>query len=96
MKWWTVRPTADNFDFGEGDQIVRFAQVHRMKVRGHCLVWDHNNPKWLAEGHFSPAQLSRLLHEHITTEMKHYAKQVFAWDVVNEALDENGTLKDSI
>jgi endo-1,4-beta-xylanase len=96
MKWWTARPTADNFDFAEGDQIVRFAQVHEMKVRGHCLVWDHNNPKWLAEGHFSPTQLSRLLHEHITMEMKHYAGQVFAWDVVNEALDENGKPKDSI
>lgn len=96
MKWWTVRPTADNFDFAEGDEIVHFAQVHEMKVRGHCLVWDHNNPKWLADGHFSPAQLSRLLHEHITTEMKHYAGQVFAWDVVNEALDESGKNKDSI
>src|SRR5215831_9334515 len=72
MKWWTVRPTSDNFDFAEGDEVVRFAQVHEMKVRGHCLVWDHNNPKWLAEGQFSPAQLSRLLHEHITAEMKHY------------------------
>ncbi|HKU24582.1 MAG TPA: endo-1,4-beta-xylanase, partial [Candidatus Sulfotelmatobacter sp.] len=40
-------------------------------------------------------QLSRLLHEHIATEMQHYAGQVFAWDVVNEAFDENGKLKNS-
>ena len=96
MKWWTIRPTADNFDFDEADEIVRFAQVHEMKVRGHCLVWDHNNPKWLVDGHFTPAQLSRILHEHITKEMTHYAGQVFAWDVVNEAPDENGKPKDSI
>jgi len=95
MKWWTVRHTAGAFDFREGDEVVRFAQAHRMKVRGHCLVWDHNNPDWLAQGHFTPAQLSRLLQEHITTVMKHYAGQVFAWDVVNEALDENGRVKDS-
>ena len=95
-KWWTVRPTADNFDFAEADEIVRFAQVHEVKVRGHCLVWDHNNPKWLADGQFGPVQLSRLLHEHIRTEMKHYAGRVFAWDVVNEALDESGQPKDSI
>jgi endo-1,4-beta-xylanase len=95
MKWWTVRPTADGFDFKQGDEIVRFAEAHGMKVRGHCLVWDHNNPKWLAEGHFSPAQLSRLLQEHITTVMKHYSGQVFAWDVVNEALDDKGMPKDS-
>jgi endo-1,4-beta-xylanase len=95
MKWWTVRHTQDAFDFRAGDEIVRFAQAHGMKVRGHCLVWDHNNPEWLTEGHFTRDQLSRLLHEHISTVMKHYAGQVFAWDVVNEALDENGRFKDS-
>ena len=40
------------------------------------------------------AQLSLLLQEHIATVMKHYSGQVFAWDVVNEALDENGRFKD--
>jgi endo-1,4-beta-xylanase len=94
MKWWMLRPTP-SFDFSKADAIVRFAQAYGMKVRGHCLVWDHNNPQWLADGRFTPTQLSRLLQEHITTVMKHYAGQVFAWDVVNEALDENGRLKDS-
>src|SRR5271169_1063047 len=40
MKWWKVRTSEGTYDFGEGDQIVRFAQAHGMKVRGHCLVWD--------------------------------------------------------
>jgi len=96
MKWWVVRPNAESFDFREGDQVVRFAQAHRMKVRGHCLLWDHDNPQWLTQSQFTPAQLSRFLQEHITTVMKHYAGQVFAWDVVNEALNENGRLKDSV
>ncbi len=96
MKWWVVRRNAGTFDFRGGDEVVRFAQAHGMKVRGHCLVWDHDNPQWLAEGNFTSAQLSHLLQEHITTVMKHYAGQVFAWDVVNEALDENGQVKDSL
>ena len=96
MKWWTVRPTRDRFDFVQGDEVVRFAEAHGMKVRGHCLVWDHSNPTWLAEGRFTPAQLAHFLKEHITTEMKHYAGRVFAWDVVNEALDETGNPKESI
>ncbi|HET6176632.1 MAG TPA: endo-1,4-beta-xylanase [Candidatus Sulfotelmatobacter sp.] len=95
MKWWVVRREAGAFDFRAGDEVVRYAQAHGMKVRGHCLVWDHNNPDWLVQGHFSPSQMSQLLKEHITTEMKHYAGPVFAWDVVNEALDEKGQLKDS-
>jgi endo-1,4-beta-xylanase len=95
MKWWTVRQSAGTFDFREGDEVVRFAQAHNMKARGHCLVWDHDNPEWLAQGHFTPVQLSAMLQQHITTVMKHYAGQVFAWDVVNEALDESGRPKDS-
>lgn len=95
MKWWVVRRNEDAFDFREADEVVQFARAHGMKVRGHCLVWDHDNPKWLAAGTFNSAELSRLLQEHISTVMKHYAGQVFAWDVVNEALDEKGQFKDS-
>jgi endo-1,4-beta-xylanase len=96
MKWWVVRRSADAFDFQQGDELVRFAQAHQMKVRGHCLVWGRDNPHWLTEGHFTPAHLSKLLQEHVTTEVKHYAGEVFAWDVVNEALDENGNVRDSL
>jgi endo-1,4-beta-xylanase len=95
MKWWVIRRD-QGFDFRQGDEVVNFAQAHGMKVRGHCLVWDHDNPKWLTEGRFTPSQLSELLHEHITTEVQHYAGQVFAWDVVNEALNEKGEVKDSL
>lgn len=95
MKWWVVRRNANEFDFRQGDEIVVFAEAHRMKVRGHCLVWDHNNPEWLAQGHFRPDQMSQLLQQHITRVMQHYAAQVFAWDVVNEALEEDGRFKDS-
>jgi endo-1,4-beta-xylanase len=66
-----------------------------MKIRGHCLVWDHDNPEWLAQRKLAPAQLSELLQQHITRVMQHYAGQVFAWDVVNEALDQMGRFKDS-
>jgi endo-1,4-beta-xylanase len=95
MKWWVVRRDPDSFDFRQGDEVVRFAQTHEMKVRGHCLVWGRSNPDWLMQGHFTPEQLSQLLQEHIEKVMKHYAGQVFAWDVLNEALDENGKVRDS-
>jgi endo-1,4-beta-xylanase len=96
MKWIVVRPDGEAFNFREGDEVVRFAEAHGMKVRGHCLVWDHSNPEWLTSGHFSPQQLSHLLQEHITAEMKHYAGKVFAWDVVNEALDDDGKIRNSL
>jgi endo-1,4-beta-xylanase len=96
MKWWVLRPDAATFDFRQGDEIVRYAHAHDMSVRGHCLVWGRDNPEWLEKGRFMPAQLSRLLHQHINRVMKHYAGHVSAWDVVNEALDENGNVRSSI
>jgi endo-1,4-beta-xylanase len=96
MKWWVLRPDAATYDFRQGDEVVRFAQAHQMKVRGHCLVWGRYNPDWLTQGHFTDHDLARLLREHIAHVMSHYQGQVFAWDVVNEALDENGEVRDSL
>ncbi len=95
MKWHVIRRNRDSFDFHEADQIVHFAEAHIMKVRGHCLAWDHDNPAWLVQDNHTPAELSHLLREHISTVVTHFAGKVFAWDVVNEALDENGHFKDS-
>src|SRR5882724_118814 len=96
MKWGAIRPDQETFNFKSGDQVVAFAQAHRMKVRGHCLVWQKYNPAWLMNGHFPSKQLSDLLREHISTVMKHYAGKVFAWDVVNEAFDASGGFEKSI
>jgi endo-1,4-beta-xylanase len=96
LKWSVLRRNAHRFDFHDGDEVVRFASAHGMRVRGHCLVWDHDHPQWLKQGDFSPEQLSRLLQDYISTVMKHYAGRVFAWDVINEALDETGRVRDSI
>jgi len=96
MKWGAIRPMQDKFNFAPGDEVVAFAQAHKMKVRGHCLLWSEHNPAWLSKGSFTPEQLSKLLREHITTVMKHYSGRVFAWDVVNEAFLANGNIEPSI
>jgi endo-1,4-beta-xylanase len=96
MKWGAIRPEQDKFNFGPGDEVVAFARAHKMKVRGHCLLWSKYNPAWLSKGSFTPEQLSKLLREHITTVMKHYSGQVFAWDVVNESFLANGDVEPSI
>src|SRR5882724_7569922 len=96
MKWGAIRPAQDKFNFGLGDEVVAFAKAHKMKVRGHCLLWSEHNPAWLSKGSFTPEQLSKLLREHITTVMKHYAGRVFAWDVVNEAFLADGKVEPSI
>jgi endo-1,4-beta-xylanase len=96
MKWAAIRPDERTFDFTDADRLVGFAQAHGMKVRGHNLMWGTHNPPWLTEGQFTSEQLYELLHEHIHRVVTHYSGRVFAWDVVNEAFDENGRLRGSI
>src|SRR5271157_3170975 len=88
LKWEVVHPAPQDFDFSQADQIVEFATRHGMRVRGHTLVWHHQNPKWLAEGKFTSGELAQILEQHIKTVAGHYRGKIFAWDVVNEAFDE--------
>jgi endo-1,4-beta-xylanase len=95
MKWWVVRPDRATFDFRQADRIVDFAQAHGMKVRGHTLVWGRSNPSWVAEYH-DPPDLHALLQDHIRRVAGHFRGKVFAWDVVNEAFDEKGSVRSTI
>jgi endo-1,4-beta-xylanase len=88
MKWETIHPTPEAFDFSPGDRLVEFAISHQMKVRGHTLTWHQQNPAWLTDEKWTPEQLARILEQHIKTVVGHYRGRVFAWDVVNEAFDE--------
>ena len=96
MKWEVVHPEAHRFDFGPGDRIVSFAEAHAMKVRGHTLVWHKQLPPWLSDKGHAATDLFELLHEHIRQVVTHYRGRVFAWDVANEAFDENGRLRSTL
>jgi endo-1,4-beta-xylanase len=97
MKWGRIHPEPDRYDFAAADAIVEFAEAHRMRVRGHTLVWggavDPPNPAYVTEAS-SPEELSELTADHIRTVMSRYRGRVDRWDVVNEpltALGEAGT-----
>lgn len=96
MKFPRVHPTAERYNFDGADALVSFAEAHAMLVRGHTLVWHQQIPRWVSAGNYSPAELRAILRDHITTVMRHYAGQVYAWDVVNEAFNDDGTLRDTI
>jgi endo-1,4-beta-xylanase len=96
MKFDATEPQQGVYDFTQGDALVAFAQAHHMQVRGHNFVWHQALPNWLVNGNFSRAQLMAILKDHITTVVKHYQGKVDMWDVVNEAVDDNGGSRDSI
>jgi endo-1,4-beta-xylanase len=88
MKWQVVEPTQGQFDWSGADQVVAFAKAHHQLMRGHTLMWHNQLPTWLTNGvtngTISDAQLTDLLHQHITTEVSRYKGKIWQWDVANE------------
>jgi endo-1,4-beta-xylanase len=96
MKWESVEAQRGVLDFSAADRLVTHARAHRQIVRGHTLVWHSQLPAWLTSGTFTNEELEAILHKHITDEVSHFRGRIYAWDVVNEAFNEDGTLRDTI
>ncbi len=96
MKWEQLHPERDRYDFVRADTLMDFAQANAMQVRGHTLVWHMQNPQWLYEMPGGRDEFSALLRDHIFTVVGRYRGRVVHWDVVNEAIDTNGALRNTI
>jgi endo-1,4-beta-xylanase len=89
-KWQATEPNYNQFTFTQCDYDYQFAKAHNMTFRGHNLCWSQDNPSWLENGNYSPQQLTQILQNHISSVMGHYpGNEIYAWDVVNEAVDDN-------
>lgn len=96
MKFAAVHPRWQRYTFSAADAILAFAKANAMQVRGHPLVWHDELPRWLTEGRFTPAEMMATLRQHILTVAGRYRGKIFAWDVVNEAVADDGSLRDTI
>ncbi|GAB2918198.1 endo-1,4-beta-xylanase [Streptomyces mayteni] len=96
MKWGSVEPTRGSYDWAGADRIVDYAEAHDQEVHGHTLVWHSQLPNWVANGTFADGELRQVMTDHIATEVGRYAGRIARWDVVNEPLDEDGTLRDTV
>ncbi|WP_241562093.1 endo-1,4-beta-xylanase [Streptomyces hoynatensis] len=96
MKWDTIEPSRNSFNFAGGDRLVDFAQAHDQQVYGHTLVWHNQLPNWVSNGGFSASELTSVMNNHITNVVSHFAGDVKYWDVVNEVFNEDGTLRPSV
>jgi len=95
MKFHQTQPQKGEFSFNNADTIVDFALQHDMKVRGHTLVWHLYQPKWLTEKKWEKDELNAILKNHINTVAGRYRGKIHAWDVVNEAIETDGSMRES-
>jgi endo-1,4-beta-xylanase len=97
MKWMHIHPGPNRYDFAASDRFVKFGLKNKMFIVGHTLVWHWQTPKWVFEdqnGNDVDRQtLLARMKEHIFTVVGRYKGKVNGWDVVNEALDDDGSLR---
>jgi endo-1,4-beta-xylanase len=96
MKFENVHPERDRYTFEDADEIMRFARRHGMIVHGHTLVWHTQVPDWLEQGDFTSDEMKVILQAHIQTVVGRYRGQIKSWDVVNEAIADDGTLRKTL
>ena len=95
MKWDAIERSRGTNDFSAGDAIVSYGQANGMQIKGHALVWHGSVPGWV--GALSAADLRVAFENHIRSVAEHYRGTVRAWDVVNEAIADNGSgLRDTV
>jgi endo-1,4-beta-xylanase len=93
MKPDATEPNRGQFNFSSGDQIYNWATQRGMRVRGHTLAWHAQQPGWMQS--LSGSALRQAMISHINGVMSHYQGKLAAWDVVNEAFNEDGSRRQS-
>lgn len=99
LKWEWVHPRLNSYSFEAPDAYVAFGEKHRMFIVGHTLIWHNQTPRWVFQDEQgNPVNRETLLarmRDHIHTVVGRYKGRIKGWDVVNEALNEDGTLRPS-
>ncbi|GMF63783.1 unnamed protein product [Phytophthora fragariaefolia] len=88
-----MKPSQNSFSFTKGDQVVALAKASGAKVRCHTLVWHQQIPTWVQN--LAKAELLKALENHIIKVMTHFGDSCYAWDVVNEAMGDDGSYRKS-
>lgn len=99
LKWESIHPLPDKYNFEAADRFVEFGEKNNMFIIGHTLVWHAQTPRWVFQDSSGKSVdreiLLNQMKDHIRTVVGRYKGKVKGWDVVNEALNDDGSLKQS-
>ncbi|SEN88308.1 endo-1,4-beta-xylanase [Amphibacillus marinus] len=94
MKFEEIHPEPNQYNFEIADKFMQFAEDNGIGLRGHTLVWHNQTPDWFFVDNkgndVGRTELLRRMKEHIDTVVKRYKGRIYAWDVVNEAVEDHG------
>jgi endo-1,4-beta-xylanase len=99
LKWQLVHPQPAQYNWEPGDSFVAFCEKNKMFAVGHCLVWHAQTPRWVFQDEAGNAltrdALLARMKDHIMSVAGHYKGRIKGWDVVNEALDDSGKMRNT-
>lgn len=99
MKIEEIHPEKDRYDFSSADSLVAFGEANGITITGHTLIWHSQCPRWFwydEKGELvSPEVLKEHMRDHIYTVVGRYKGRIKGWDVVNEAIVEDGSYRKS-
>jgi len=96
MKWESTEPSRGVYTFDGADAVRDYAATHKKQIHCHTLVWHSQLPTWVSQGGFDNATLISVMYDHIKAVAGRYKGSCTRWDVVNEALNEDGTYRSSV
>lgn len=96
MKWEYSEPEPFVFTFEQGDVIADLARANGMLLRGHNCVWYNELPAWVTANNYTAAELAIIVADRCATLTTHYRGQAYAWDVINEPFNDNGTYREDV
>ena len=91
-----TEPEQNVFNFTGGDIVVNIAKSQGKYLRCHNLVWVSQLSPWVTNGVWTKETLTAVMKNHIYALVKHYGGACYSWDVINEALNGDGTFSSSI
>ena len=96
LKFSSLHPGSNTYSFSSADSILDHATAYGQLARGHTLLWHGSVPNWVLSNSWTTAQLQEIAYSHIDTVVARYADRVFCWDAVNEAFNDNGTMRSTV
>ncbi|KAL6354511.1 hypothetical protein LRP88_11849 [Fusarium phalaenopsidis] len=96
QKWDSTEPTEGKFSYEKADVVPDLAKKNGQILRCHALTWHSQLPSWVSGGSFSKEELTTIIEAHISNVVGHYKGDCYAWDVVNEAIGDDGNWRDSV
>ncbi|KAJ4286360.1 Glycoside hydrolase, 10 [Collariella sp. IMI 366227] len=96
QKWESTEPSQGQFKYTSGDITANTAKTNGQGLRCHAMVWHSQLPSWVSSGSWTKDALTKVIETHMNNVMGHYKGQCYAWDVINEAVADDGSWRDSV